>query len=191
MGARIDQHVGDAPEPVGRRHFLQLLDELTQFHALRLGNGQLGRRGAEDVCLDGVGSAVGHHLGALFWRVRTQAVETATGIGLDMHLGALAGNGGHQVGIEYRELAGLELDDDGVFAGCYHLAVEGLGINDEAQCRGLWLIIEHAVLERSHVARHMACDQRRHQSLDERAIHVNLLEEEQGIPARKGEVPCG
>jgi hypothetical protein len=79
-----------------------------------------------------------------------------------MHLGAFAGNGGHQVGIEHRELAGLELDDDGIVGRGDHLAVEGLGIDGEAQRRGLRLIIEHAVLERPHVAGHMACDKRRH-----------------------------
>ena len=104
-----------------------------QFHALRLGDGQLGRRGAEDVPGDGVGNTVRGLLGDYFRGVRAQAVEAAAGIRLDMHLGAFAGKGGHQVGVEHRELAGLELDDDGVVAGRDHLAVEGLGVDGEAQ----------------------------------------------------------
>lgn len=145
-------------KPSGARHFLQLLDELTQLHALRLGNGQLGRRGAEDVRLDGVGNAVGRHLGALFRRVRPQPIETAPCVGLDMHLGAFVGDGGHQLGIEHSELARLELDDDGIVGDGDYLPVEGLGVDGEAQCRRLRLIVEHAVLERPHVAGHVACD---------------------------------
>src|SRR3989344_2473778 len=189
IAAGIDQHVGDAPEAIGRRHFLQLLDKLAQLHALRLGDGQLGRCGAEDVRPDGVGNAVGCHLRALLRGVRAQAVEAAPCVGLDMHLGAFAGNGGHEAGIEHRELAGLELDDDGVIVGGDHTPVEGLGIDGEAQCRGLRLIIEHAVLERPHVAGHMACDKRRHHGFGEGTVHGNLLEEEQETPGPQGKGP--
>src|SRR5690606_27952779 len=53
--------------------------------------------------------------------------------------------------------------------------------------RGLRLIIEHAVLERPHVAGHVACDKRGHQGLDEGTVHGNLLEEEtrDSPPARE------
>ena len=138
---------------------------------------------------DGVGNTVRGLLGDYFRGVRAQAVEAAAGIRLDMHLGAFAGKGGHQVGVEHRELAGLELDDDGVVAGRDHLAVEGLGVDGEAQRRGLRLIIEHAILERPHVAGHMACDKRRHHGFDEGTVHGNLLEEEQGIPRPQGRGP--
>ena len=96
---------------------------------------------------DRVRRAIRGFLGDDFRGVRAQAVEAAAGIRLDMHLGTFARDGGHQVGVEHGELGRLELDDDGIFIRRDHLAVEGLGIDGEAQRRGLRLIIEHAVLE--------------------------------------------
>ena len=59
----------------------------------------------------------------------------------------------------------------------------------EAQRRGLRLIIEYAVFERTHVTRDMARDKRRHHGFDEGTVHGNLLEEEQGIPRPQGRGP--
>lgn len=112
-------------KPSGAGDFLQLLDELAQLHALRRGDGKLGLRGSKKVRLDGVGDAVRRHLGAYFRSVRAQSVETAPRVGLDMHIGAFGGNDGHQFGIEHSELAGLELDDDGVVRHHDHAPIEG------------------------------------------------------------------
>ncbi len=92
-----------------------------------------------------------------------------------MHLGPFVRDRGHQIAIEHRELGGLDLDDNGIVTGRDHFAVEGIGINGEAECRYLWLIIEYAILEASCVTRHVTCDQRRHQGLDEeRSIGISL-----------------
>jgi hypothetical protein len=44
-----------------------------------------------------------------------------------MHLGAFGRNGGHQAGIEHRELGRLELDDDGIVGAATTLPSKGWG----------------------------------------------------------------
>ena len=83
--------MGDAPVAVGRGHLFQLVDQLLQLGALRLGDRQLRRRGTQDEPLHQVRLAVGGERGAFLGRVRAQAVEAASGVGFDLYLRAFVG----------------------------------------------------------------------------------------------------
>ena len=169
--AGIHQQVGDAPEAIGCGQLLQLMDQFLQLGALRRGDRQLGRRGAQDEPLHRVRLAAGGELGAFLGRVRAQAVETASRIGLDLHLDAFVGHLGNERLVEHRELGPPRLDDDGLVGGGDDLALERLGIDVEAQRRNLGLAVEDVELEAADVGRHVAANQRRHLCADGLGIH--------------------
>jgi hypothetical protein len=181
--------VGDAPEAVGSGQLLQLLDQFLQLGAARLGDRQLRRCGTEHEPLHRVGLAVGGELGLLLGRVRPLTVEAASGIGFDLHLGAFVGHFGHERPVEHRELGASRLDDDGLVGGGDDLALEGFGIDVEAQRRNLGLAVEDVELEAADVGRHMTDNERRHLCADGLGIHGRLLVATKGLPPAREVCP--
>jgi hypothetical protein len=95
-------------------------------------------------CLGGVGS---------------QTVEAAACVGLHGDFLALGWDGCDQVGVEHGKSRAARLDDDGIFCGRYHLALEGLGIDAESEGGLLGATVKDVVLEAADIARYMTGDQ--------------------------------
>ena len=99
------------------------------------------------------------------------------------------GHVGHERLVEHRELGPSRLDDDGLIGGGDDLALEGLGIDVEAQRRNLGLTIEDVELNEPDVGGHVAANQRRHLCADGLGIHWELLWQSKKLPPTREACP--
>jgi hypothetical protein len=104
-------------------------------------------------------------------------------------LAPFVGHFGHERPVEHREFGSPRFDDDGVVGGGDDLALEGFGINMEAQRRNLGLAVEDVELEAANVGRHMAANERRHLCADGLGIHGRLLVATKGLPPAREVCP--